>query len=253
MTQNNDLTRDEQRLALWEAIQAIKIGRLDDDKLILTNLHAAGFVVARADTVAAQAQPDSRAADEIVSGLYRKFKEWSKRGFGPDDVTWCEVRAAVMDLMAVQRQKPVSGADGLPEEETCQECQGNGEIVTDWEWYKHPRPGDVGDEAVTVCPDCDGTGKVVGKAQPQPSGNTDIGHDALRCAVGNCKFNGAVAQHAPGCPNAHAATASKALDRVQASGNAGGGQDRRSTWRVAGGDPELWQLEVRRGQGPHGT
>ena len=30
---------------------------------------------------------------------------------------------------------------------------------------------------------------------PQPQ-------DALRCAVGNCKFNGEVAEHAPGCPNA---------------------------------------------------
>lgn len=38
-------------------------------------------------------------ADEVVTGLYRLFKGWSKRGFGPDDVTWCEVKAAVMSLI----------------------------------------------------------------------------------------------------------------------------------------------------------
>lgn len=43
---------------------------------------------------------------------------------------------------------------------TCERCQGNGEIVTDWDRYKHPRPGDVGDEAVASCPDCDGEGNV---------------------------------------------------------------------------------------------
>lgn len=44
--------------------------------------------------------------------------------------------------------------------ETCERCQGNGEIVTDWERYLHPHEGDVGDEAVTDCPDCDGTGSI---------------------------------------------------------------------------------------------
>lgn len=42
----------------------------------------------------------------------------------------------------------------------CETCCGSGEIVTDWERYKHPRDGDVGDEAVADCPDCDGNGKV---------------------------------------------------------------------------------------------
>lgn len=41
----------------------------------------------------------------------------------------------------------------------CETCQGNGEIVTDWERYLHARPGDVGDEAVAECPDCGGTGE----------------------------------------------------------------------------------------------
>lgn len=40
----------------------------------------------------------------------------------------------------------------------CETCQGNGEIVTDWERYLKPHEGDVGDEAVAECPDCGGYG-----------------------------------------------------------------------------------------------
>ncbi len=37
--------------------------------------------------------------DEIVSRIYRRFKEWNKRGFGPDDVTWCEVKADIISII----------------------------------------------------------------------------------------------------------------------------------------------------------
>lgn len=40
----------------------------------------------------------------------------------------------------------------------CERCQGNGEIVTDWDRYLQPLPEDIGDEAVAECPDCDGRG-----------------------------------------------------------------------------------------------
>lgn len=40
----------------------------------------------------------------------------------------------------------------------CPDCDGNGEIVTDWERYMHSLPGDKGDEAVADCPNCDGRG-----------------------------------------------------------------------------------------------
>lgn len=43
---------------------------------------------------------------------------------------------------------------------TCETCQGNGEIVTDWDRYLEPHAGDIGDEAVAECPDCDGYGVV---------------------------------------------------------------------------------------------
>lgn len=57
---------------------------------------------------------------------------------------------------AAQAQAAVAGLG----QETCQSCQGNGEIVTNWERYKHPSPGDRGDEAVAECQDCDGRGVV---------------------------------------------------------------------------------------------
>lgn len=43
---------------------------------------------------------------------------------------------------------------------TCQTCCGNGEIVTDWDRYLNPLDGDVGDEAVAECPECDGYGLI---------------------------------------------------------------------------------------------
>lgn len=50
---------------------------------------------------------------------------------------------------------------------TCDECQGNGEIVTDWDRYLHAYEGDVGDEAVAECPRCSGQGTI--PFQPTPS------------------------------------------------------------------------------------
>lgn len=50
--------------------------------------------------------PDAENADEIVSRLYRRFKDWSNRGFGPDDVTWCEVKADVIAMIADSSPDP---------------------------------------------------------------------------------------------------------------------------------------------------
>ena len=52
------------------------------------------------------------AVDPIVSKLYRKFKEWNRQGFGADDVTWCEVRGYVAELLNAQPQPAVP--EGLP-------------------------------------------------------------------------------------------------------------------------------------------
>jgi hypothetical protein len=57
-------------------------------------------------------------ADAVVSALYRRFKDWSKRGFGPDDVTWCEVKADIDALIssACLSPAPVQPAAAAPVE-----------------------------------------------------------------------------------------------------------------------------------------
>lgn len=62
-----------------------------------------------------------------------------------------------------------------PSQETCQTCQGNGEVITDWERYKHPLPGDVGDEAVAECQDCDGQGTVDAAPTTQAAPAVELG------------------------------------------------------------------------------
>jgi len=54
------------------------------------------------DQATAPAMGDEQRIDEIVTALYRRFKDWSQRGFTSDDVTWCEVRADVVSLVGLQ-------------------------------------------------------------------------------------------------------------------------------------------------------
>lgn len=68
-----------------------------------------------------------------------------------------------VEPVAEEREK-LAGEQG----EQCERCQGNGEIVTDWDRYMHAHDGDVGDEAVADCPDCSGTGRIEDKS-PLPT------------------------------------------------------------------------------------
>lgn len=49
--------------------------------------------------------------DAAIRGLYRRFKDWSKRGFGPEDVTWCEVKSDLLAMFAMLTAIPASPAD----------------------------------------------------------------------------------------------------------------------------------------------
>lgn len=42
----------------------------------------------------------------------------------------------------------------------CSRCQGNGEIVLDWETYLHPADLAAEEASVADCPDCDGIGQI---------------------------------------------------------------------------------------------
>lgn len=80
---------------------------------------------------------------------------------------WTKVEKIRAKQAAKPKHSPLPVPASEPEpvaddsRETCQRCQGNGEIVTDWERYLNPHEGDAGDEAVTECPDCDGVGAVI--------------------------------------------------------------------------------------------
>ncbi len=47
---------------------------------------------------------DDHRADEIVTQMYRRFKDWSKRGFSADEVTWCEVKAEINQLITLHAE-----------------------------------------------------------------------------------------------------------------------------------------------------
>ncbi|WP_314435826.1 hypothetical protein [Massilia timonae] len=108
--------------------------RFDDVESLLARLAQHAESVAPA--------PDAERVDAIVTGLYRRFKDWSKRGFSADDVTWCEVKADVIALIAAQSQ-------GAQDDRAawCKECIGQG-IDTD-----PPEPGEDG-----ICRACSGSG-----------------------------------------------------------------------------------------------
>lgn len=70
---------------------------------LLDEIEASRAVTLASEVQAEAVRVDDASADAIVSSLYRRFKEWSKRGFGPEDVTWCEVKAEVGALIATKR------------------------------------------------------------------------------------------------------------------------------------------------------
>lgn len=63
----------------------------------LTAAEAAGYWLVPVERGEASARLDA-----LTTKLYRRFKDWNKRGFGPDDVTWCEVRADLAAMLAAQ-------------------------------------------------------------------------------------------------------------------------------------------------------
>ncbi len=96
LTQLGLLNRVQRSPALWE------ISQQGEDLLEAPGAQAgrvpAGFTLV----------PEHDGVDAIVTALYRRFKEWSARGFGPEDVTWCEVKA---DLLALIAAAPAKGGE----------------------------------------------------------------------------------------------------------------------------------------------
>jgi uncharacterized protein YfaQ (DUF2300 family) len=53
--------------------------------------------------------------DAAVSRCYRRFKDWSKRKFNADDVTWCEVRADLIEIAQAMIATPATGSAPRPD------------------------------------------------------------------------------------------------------------------------------------------
>lgn len=74
-----------------------ELGRIDDSRGSPSFRIRVGHIRQLASSVG-KVEP-VHSVDEIVTRLYRRFKSWSQRGFGPDDVTWCEVKADVLEMI----------------------------------------------------------------------------------------------------------------------------------------------------------
>ncbi|MBA8904850.1 hypothetical protein [Aminobacter ciceronei] len=68
-------------------------------------------------------------------------------------------------------------------DETCATCQGNGEIVTDWETYLH---GDDDEHATAECPDCNGEGKISPTPVSAPVGVVEELHELVELVADQC-------------------------------------------------------------------
>lgn len=128
----------------------------------------------------------SRFVDERFPKVTRSFVLRSGRN-EKEFATLDEAKAAAQaDYEGRIRSALSAQVQDVAEErtETCQRCQGNGEIVTDWERYRHPHKNDVGDEAVAECPDCNGIGKITAQEGWQfvPKEPTDDMIEAFRQA-----------------------------------------------------------------------
>lgn len=62
----------------------------------------------------------------------------------------------------------------------CERCCGNGELIADEARYLSPRPGDIGDEAVADCPNCDGRGEFT------LGGFSDLAPEAIAMILKDC-------------------------------------------------------------------
>lgn len=83
----------------------------------------------------------------------------------------------------------------------CPRCQGNGEIVTDWDKYSSPNHAAVGaddaDHGIMECPECDGTGRTAPTTETAwliESGSRTYwsGHSATNFTTDNseaCRFS----------------------------------------------------------------
>jgi hypothetical protein len=98
--------------------------------------------------------------------VYYMVSGWA-RGTNPHDTLESAKAAAQSDY----EQRITSALITAPQDDVstfCERCQGNGEIVTDWDEYLHPKDLASEEASLAECPDCDGQGTIA----PGPSDTT---------------------------------------------------------------------------------
>jgi hypothetical protein len=104
--QNAALTRENEQSAMDAATVEERFELREQNGMLK---HTIGVLSGKLAKSYYDLQENSRSVDEIVTSLYRRFKDWSNRGFGPEDVTWCEVKADVLAIIAELAKEKANG------------------------------------------------------------------------------------------------------------------------------------------------
>lgn len=114
--------------------------------------------------LAALSPPASQSVEKIAYAIIKGSAGERAADHAQEFLTanWEDAMRSARAVLALSTLPHKEKATPAPVEQgdNCERCQGNGEIVTDWDRYLHGHEGDKGDEAVAECPDCNGTGHV---------------------------------------------------------------------------------------------
>ncbi len=95
-------TKEEMAIKYAESTYHPLIKDLDYVKFCdIKDSFSAGFDAGQAQMLEQAAEGFS--VDAHVTYLYRMFKEWNKRNFSEDDVTWCEVKGEIEKIHLASR------------------------------------------------------------------------------------------------------------------------------------------------------
>lgn len=160
MTTKTDIEQQRAEFEAWHTERYYKPFFDDENGIYIPKPAQARWESYQAGRAAVEADRQGRMPSDV------EFDGWSEDMARMGYEGRRESIESLLRWIFARYSQPAASAE--PEQEICQRCQGNGEIVTDWDRYKNPRPGDVGDEAVAECPDCDGTGKVDAPVAQEP-------------------------------------------------------------------------------------
>ena len=162
---------------------------------------------ARHRTTSLAAQDEGLISDKSrIERLRRLVHRWITQGQVRGVVHDMDLQCEIDDAFAWANENGMSADTpslAVQDIVDCETCCGSGEVVTDWDRYKHPHDGDVGDEAVAECPDCDGNGKIEVPSLAAQDGLVEALEEIGRLAETLCEYDGEVCNIAEYILSAH--------------------------------------------------